>query len=142
MRYKLSDDNLTYDLYQPVFEGDETIKYDEIVDTSKYIQDRESVRKQMLNPSATQLSQAVYDDEPESIDDFMLALRNGKLDKAQVHQHVLALQEQIKEQTKNSEAQKEAQERLNAFEKAIAENADKVTDNQTATTVSKPPKQN
>lgn len=95
----------------------EKIEYDDIVDRSHYITNKETIRQTRITSDTSGGQTPVYDDhEPTQIE---IALRSGKLDKADVHQLQLKMQEEIK--TGNEKAKAEA------LEKARQDYLDKAT---------------
>lgn len=91
--------------------------YDDIVDRSHFITNRETIRQTRITSDTSGGQTPVYDDhEPTQLE---IALRSGKLDKADVHQIQLKMQEEIK--TGNEKAKAEA------LEKARQDYLDKAT---------------
>lgn len=93
-----------------------TPKYDDIVDKSSFVQDKETVRNRRLNASTSNAGIGIYDDHEPS--DIEIALRNGKLDKAEVTQLQLKKQAEVLEQDK-----KRKQQAKEAIKEAAIENA-------------------
>lgn len=91
-------------------------EYDEIVDRSSFVQDRETVRNRRLNAGTSDAGIGMYDDHEPS--DIEIALRNGKLDKAEVTQLQLKKQAEVLEQDK-----KRKQQAKEAIKEAAIENA-------------------
>lgn len=91
-------------------------KYDDIVDRSSFVQDKETVRNKRLNAGKADAGVGVYDDHEPS--DIEIALRNGKLDKAEVTQLQLKRQAEILEE--DAKRKKQAKE---AVKEAAIENA-------------------
>lgn len=81
------------------------IEYDEIVDRSRFIIDSESIRQKKISGDAIGTTQNLaYDkSEPSNLE---IAIRSGKLDKADIHQEQLKLQKEVKQESKKR--QKEA----------------------------------
>lgn len=79
------------------------IEYDDIVDDSNYVQDKETVRNRRLNAGDAGGAVGIYDTKMPT--DTEIALRSGKLDKAEVSQMILQEQKDIKE---NAKAKKKA----------------------------------
>lgn len=75
------------------------IEYDDIVDDSNYVQDKETVRNKRLNAGDAGGAVGIYDTKMPT--DTEIALRNGKLDKAEVSQMMLQEQKDIKERAKD-----------------------------------------
>lgn len=95
----------------------EKIEYDDIVDRSHYVTNKETIRQTRITSDTSGGQTPVYDDhEPTQLE---IALRSGKLDKADVHQLQLKMQEEIK--TGNEKAKAEA------LEKARQDYLDKAT---------------
>lgn len=97
-------------------------EYDNIVDRSSFVQDKETVRNRQLNAGSSGAGVGVYDDhEPSEIE---IALRNGKLDKAEVTQLQLKKQAEIlEEDTKRKKQAKEAVKEA-AIENALGINGE------------------
>lgn len=74
------------------------IEYDDIVDDSNYVQDKETVRNRRLNAEDAGGAVGIYDTKMPT--DTEIALRNGKLDKAEISQMILQEQKDIKERAK------------------------------------------
>lgn len=91
-------------------------EYDDIVDRSNFVQDKETVRNRRLNAGSSGARVGVYDDHEPS--DIEIALRNGRLDKAEVTQ--LQIKKQAEALEKNEKLKKQAKE---AVKEAAIENA-------------------
>lgn len=90
--------------YMPV---SRVIKYDKIVDRSKFISDNETVRNALLSPSSAGSNGVpVYDDDSNPPSDFEVRLRSGKVDKGEVFQRQLSLQDEIKDSDTKAKAKK------------------------------------
>lgn len=74
------------------------IEYDDIVDDSNFVQDKENVRNRRLNAGDAGGAIGMYDTKMPT--DTEIALRSGKLDKADVSQMILQEQKDIKENAK------------------------------------------
>lgn len=74
------------------------IEYDDIVDDSNYVQDKETVRNRRINAGDAGGAVGIYDTKMPT--DTEIALRSGKLDKAEVSQMMLQEQKDIKERAK------------------------------------------
>lgn len=88
------------------------VEYDDIVDRTKYIADKETVRNFSLSGQGAENGQLVYDDENNPPSDFEVRLRQGQIDKGEVFQRQISLQEEIKEtdsETKKSKAKAKQQ---------------------------------
>lgn len=72
------------------------IVYADIVDRSHFVLDRESVRNAVLSTSAGGSGVPLYDDNNNLPSKDVVLLRSGKLDKGEVFQHQLQLQDDIK----------------------------------------------
>lgn len=95
----------------------EKIEYDNIVDRTHYVTNKETIRQTKITSDTSEGQTPIYDDhEPTQLE---IALRSGKLDKADVHQLQLKMQEEIK--TGNEKAKAEA------LEKARQDYLDKAT---------------
>lgn len=91
--------------------------YDDIVDRSHFITNRETIRQTRITSDTSGGQTPVYDDhEPTQLE---IALRSGKLDKADVHQLQLKMQEEIKTENEKQKAE--------ALEKARQDYLDKAT---------------
>lgn len=91
-------------------------EYDDIVDRSNFVQDKETVRNRRLNAGTSNTGIGIYDDHEPS--DIEIALRNGKLDKAEVTQLQLKKQAEVLE-----EDRKRKQQAKEAIKEAAIENA-------------------
>lgn len=81
------------------------IDYDEIVDRSRFIIDSESIRQKKISGDAISTTQNLAYDKTEP-SDLEVAIRNGKMDKADIHQEQIKLQKEVKKESKKR--QKEA----------------------------------
>lgn len=72
----------------------DSIVYDDIVDRTSFVIDSESVRNNVLSGSSSSLSLQYDGDDLPS--DFVVSVRQGKLDKAEVYQAQLKMQDDIK----------------------------------------------
>lgn len=95
----------------------EPIEYDDIVDRSRFTQDKESVRSARLGSGAGVSGTPVYDTDSsqELPSKEIVALRSGKMDIADVHQAQLKAQNKAKKSSKDAKDAKEkeiAQARL------------------------------
>lgn len=81
------------------------INYDNIVDRSRFIIDSESIRQKKISGDAIGTAQNLAYDTVEP-SDLEIAIRSGKLDKADIHQEQIKLQKQVKKESKKR--QKEA----------------------------------
>lgn len=95
---------------------DEPIKYVRIVDDTYFQTDKETIRNKRLNAGDASSSVPIYDSTIPT--DIEIALRNGKLDKAEVSQMQIQEQKRIIEETK--EKRKRAKE---AIREAAIDNA-------------------
>lgn len=99
----------------------ESIEYDDIVDKSRFTQDKESVRSARLGSGAGVSGTPVYDSDSEELPSKeIVALRSGKMDIADVHQAQLQAQEKAKKSSKDAKESRDkaiAQARLDFLDK-------------------------
>lgn len=93
------------------------VEYDDIVDRSRFVQDKESVRSARLGSGSGVSGVPVYDtDSGNSLPSKdIVALRSGKMDIADVHQAQLQAQDKAKKSVKDAKDAKDkeiAQARL------------------------------
>lgn len=108
--------NLASPCYDEFFKT-EPVEYDDIVDRSRFVQDKESVRSARLGSGSGVVGTPVYDtdnggDLPSK---EIVALRSGKMDIADVHQAQLQAQDKVKKSAKDAKDAKDkeiAQARL------------------------------
>lgn len=98
----------------------QVIEYDSVVDRSQFSLDRENVRRNIIDASQAPNNLA-YDKTPPS--EIEVALRSGKLDKADVHQLRLNLIEEGKQNAKKKQQEKKIQE-LKELDSSLKEHAD------------------
>lgn len=99
-----------------------SIEYDDIVDKSRFTQDKESVRSARLGSGAGVSGTPVYDTDSgkDLPSKEIVALRSGKMDIADVHQAQLQAQEKTKKSSKDAKDAKDkeiAQARLDYLDK-------------------------
>lgn len=100
--------------------SNDSLVYDDIVDRSSFVLDSESVRQSILSSSAgSDAGDLQYDKSDNMPSDVVVAIRQGKLDKAEIHQLQLHLQDDIENDEKQAE--------IESINKARLENLDKLT---------------
>lgn len=102
------------------------VEYDDIVDRTKYIADKETVRNFSLSGQGAENGQLLYDDETNPPSDFEVKLRQGQVDKGEVFQRQLSLQEEIKETDSDSKKSK-AKAKQQKIEEARQAHLDSIT---------------
>lgn len=116
-QYKLNSDGTSEAKGKEIKLKKEKIVYDDIVDRSHYVTNKETIRQTRITSDTSGGQTPVYDNhEPTQLE---IAIRSGKLDKADVHQIQLKMQEEIK-----TENQKQKTE---ALDKARQDYLDKAT---------------
>ena len=104
------------------------VDYDDIVDKSSFVLDSETTRQRILSGSVGSSSKLLYDsDSSNQPSDFVVSLRQGKLDKAEVYQHQLALQDEIKHASNTSKAKAKLKSELDSIAHAKDVHSDSVT---------------
>lgn len=109
--------NLTENQKKAAFKKQEPTEYDDIVDRSSFVQDKETIRNARLNAGSTSAERGVYDKTEPS--DLEIAIRQGKLDKADITQEQYKLQKEIKDKDTKAKKEKEEALRQAAIDKAI-----------------------
>lgn len=116
-QYKLNSDGTSEAKGKEIKLKKEKIVYDDIVDRSHYITNKETIRQTRITSDTSGGQTPVYDDhEPTELE---IKIRSGKLDKADIHQIQLKMQEEIK-----TESEKQKTE---ALDKARQDYLDKAT---------------
>ncbi len=94
------------------FQNDSTVFYDDIVDKSEFRPDRETIRGLKLSAGAGVTNKGMFDypegvvPDDDTVTPEIVALRNGKLDKADVQKLSQEADEALKESISNADKEK------------------------------------